>query len=138
MQTKFWTIIYFYSYQKIIFTKHIKKQISNIPFKLGIDENGNYGYIKDGADSVTPFKKGCIKSITSLGWFTGNTDINVTKDKTYIITTYNNPTISGLSVIYNGTTETYVNTVSRLIIGVATDNIIRLSVSTHIHEIEFE
>ena len=31
---------------------------SNLPFKLGIDENGNYGYIKDGADSVIPFKKG--------------------------------------------------------------------------------
>lgn len=29
-----------------------------MPFKLGIDENGNYGYIKDGADSVIPFKKG--------------------------------------------------------------------------------
>lgn len=26
-----------------------------MPFKLGIDENGNYGYIKVGADSVTPF-----------------------------------------------------------------------------------
>ena len=25
-------------------------------FKFGIDENGNYGYIKDGADTVTPFK----------------------------------------------------------------------------------
>lgn len=26
--------------------------------KFGIDENGNYGYIKVGADTVTPFKKG--------------------------------------------------------------------------------
>lgn len=29
-----------------------------IPFKLGIDTNGNYGYIKDGADTVIPFKTG--------------------------------------------------------------------------------
>ena len=27
----------------------------DLPFKFGIDENGNYGYIKVGADSVTPF-----------------------------------------------------------------------------------
>lgn len=26
------------------------------PFKFGIDENGNYGYYKAGADTVTPFK----------------------------------------------------------------------------------
>lgn len=25
--------------------------------RFGIDEDGNYGYIKDGADTVTPFKK---------------------------------------------------------------------------------
>ena len=30
----------------------------SLPFKLGIDANGNYGYIKAGADSVTPFKTG--------------------------------------------------------------------------------
>ena len=102
------------------------------------DAEGNWGYIPSGADSVIPFKSGCIKSITSSGWFTGNTDINVTKGKTYIITMYNNPTISGLSVIYNGTTETYSNITSRLIIGVATDNIIKLSVNIHIQEVEFE
>lgn len=30
--------------------------ISMIPFKFGIDDYGNYGYIKAGTDSVTPFK----------------------------------------------------------------------------------
>lgn len=30
--------------------------IDGIPFKFGIDDDGNYGYIKDGADTVTPFK----------------------------------------------------------------------------------
>ena len=29
----------------------------NLPFEFGIDENGNYGYIKEGADSVTPFNQ---------------------------------------------------------------------------------
>lgn len=33
---------------------------SNLPFKLGIDESGNYGYIKDGADTVIPFKSGVM------------------------------------------------------------------------------
>ena len=28
--------------------------------KFGIDSDGNYGYIKDGADTVTPFKSGFI------------------------------------------------------------------------------
>ena len=27
--------------------------------QFGVDANGNYGYIKAGADSVTPFKKAC-------------------------------------------------------------------------------
>lgn len=29
-----------------------------LPFGFGIDDNGNYGYIKAGADTVTPFKSG--------------------------------------------------------------------------------
>ena len=38
----------------------IGNQVSDIksPFKFGIDENGNYGYYKVGADTVTPFKSG--------------------------------------------------------------------------------
>lgn len=31
---------------------------ATIPFTFGIDEDGNYGYIKAGADSVTPFRSG--------------------------------------------------------------------------------
>lgn len=38
--------------------KNVNELNIKMPFKLGIDENGNYGYIKDGADSVIPFKKG--------------------------------------------------------------------------------
>lgn len=29
-----------------------------VPFAFGVDENGNYGYYKEGADTVTPFKTG--------------------------------------------------------------------------------
>ena len=36
----------------------IEEQNNNLNgFKFGIDSNGNYGYYKAGADSVTPFKK---------------------------------------------------------------------------------
>ena len=31
---------------------------TKIPFSFGIDSDGNYGYIKAGADAVTPFKNG--------------------------------------------------------------------------------
>ena len=31
-------------------------QSANLPFAFGIDNAGNYGYIKEGADTVTPFK----------------------------------------------------------------------------------
>lgn len=40
--------------------------------QFGIDENGNYGYIKDGADTVTPFNDKIIKT-TSLSMINGST-----------------------------------------------------------------
>lgn len=43
----------------------------HVPFPFGIDENGNYGYIKAGADSVTPFKEGRAELLTVL---TGGTN----------------------------------------------------------------
>ena len=33
-----------------------KTDKDNVPFSFGVDANGNYGYIKVGADTVTPFK----------------------------------------------------------------------------------
>lgn len=36
----------------------IKEIFNALPFKFGIDADGNYGYYKDGADTVTPFKSG--------------------------------------------------------------------------------
>lgn len=42
---------------------------SNLPpFQLGIDENGNYGYIKEGADSVTPFNQMVKGTSTAAGY----------------------------------------------------------------------
>ena len=35
-----------------------------LPFKLGIDADGNYGYFKDGADTVTPFSKSLDHTVT--------------------------------------------------------------------------
>jgi len=61
---------------------------TEIPFKFGIDASGNYGYIKAGADSVTPFKTDPT-SITRL-WYsnaytTGGAAGN-TATQTYTIT----------------------------------------------------
>ena len=36
--------------------KHLTDETNDISFQFGIDQNGNYGYIKDGESSVTPFK----------------------------------------------------------------------------------
>ena len=44
--------------------------------KFGIDANGNYGYIKDGADTVTPFKVG--KKSDKLAYSFGSTTASVT------------------------------------------------------------
>lgn len=42
------------------------KMDSDIPFRFGIDENGNYGYYKAGADSVTPFKFNKGNAVSSV------------------------------------------------------------------------
>ena len=39
-------------------------------FKLGIDSNGNYGYYKAGADSVTPFRTGNATAAQVLSGYT--------------------------------------------------------------------
>ena len=44
-----------------------------MPFKFGVDSSGNYGYIKDGADTVTPF-------LTRTG---NATETNVLSGKTF-------------------------------------------------------
>ena len=43
--------------------KELNSSLGGLSF--GIDTNGNYGYYKDGADTVTPFKKGSVKKFAS-------------------------------------------------------------------------
>ena len=58
---------------------------SGVPFRFGIDGNGNYGYIKDGADTVTPFKN---PTGTKSDTYTtnGTYDVDVENYKTHRIT----------------------------------------------------
>lgn len=53
--------------------------------QFGIDENGNYGYIKAGADSVTPFRSGGLLVFTNYGY---GTDSNVKQGNTFYDTDY--------------------------------------------------
>lgn len=55
---------------------------AKLPFALGIDADGNYGYYKAGADTVTPFKTGGKYKIISLGDIDGTTDISNTHSVT--------------------------------------------------------
>lgn len=50
----------------------------DVHFQFGVDSNGNYGYIKDGENTVTPFKTVGTRSgaITSNGIYTAKTDIS--------------------------------------------------------------
>ena len=50
----------------------------DVHFQFGVDSNGNYGYIKDGENTVTPFKTVGTRSgaITSNGTYTAKTDIS--------------------------------------------------------------
>ena len=47
-----------------------------MPFKLGIDENGNYGYIKDGADSVIPFSQ-MVKGTSTYSGYSKATKVTI-------------------------------------------------------------
>lgn len=61
-------------------------QTVKIPFSLGIDSSGNYGYIKDGADTVTPFKNGDISFTQVAGG--NNSDVvsyNIPDSSLYLI-----------------------------------------------------
>lgn len=48
---------------------NVRKEINNkVPFSFGVDANGNYGYIKDGADTVTPFSQMAKGTSTYSGY----------------------------------------------------------------------
>lgn len=46
-----------YTAEKFVLAENFTSLENKIPFTFGIDKNGNYGYIKAGADSVTPFNR---------------------------------------------------------------------------------
>ena len=65
----------------------------DLPFNFGIDENGNYGYIKVGADSVTPFSKVSVVPIYSTGivnrYFSGSIPtLKIEKDAVNCLSVY--------------------------------------------------
>ena len=56
---------------------NVQKKFDTIPFEFGIDENGNYGYKKVGADTVIPFKTvGTRNIITENGTYVAKSDID--------------------------------------------------------------
>lgn len=68
----------------------------NVPFAFGVDENGDYGYYKAGADTVTPFKSKHDETITPNSRTT--VDMGLYHKKRYV----------NLSAVPNENTETYV------------------------------
>lgn len=50
---------------KLVSAKAVKELTSNVQMKFGVDSKGNYGYIKAGADTVTPFNSKNWKEITN-------------------------------------------------------------------------
>lgn len=50
-------------------------EISSVPFKFGIDDFGNYGYIKAGTNSVTPFK-GTMNKILLVSGASGSGSVS--------------------------------------------------------------
>lgn len=80
----------------------------DVPFKLGIDENGKYGYYKDGADTVTPFNSGGGSTGAPLkvtGLMSEFTSRVVEKKNTYSVVT--NDASSNYSININGTIYGY-------------------------------
>lgn len=46
----------------------VNKDLADGKIKFGIDADGNYGYIKDGADTVTPFKPGGLTEVGIINY----------------------------------------------------------------------
>lgn len=79
---------------------NVRKEINNkVPFSFGVDANGNYGYIKDGADTVTPFKKE-VPYLYNVP--------TVDESRNYIYLDYNNSIAKAKKVLITTTTGTTV------------------------------
>lgn len=74
-------------------TKQIINNMGGLRF--GVDKDGNYGYYKDGADTVTPFKSGGFPPITKIE-LASNSLLRTTAINIYFdATDYNSLSISG-------------------------------------------
>lgn len=74
--------------------------LSGFPFSFGIDEEGNYGYIKEGADTVTPFKSNKRIEIFS-GDSRSNHSVDLTSYSGYENFTLDNFCIGECALKYN-------------------------------------
>ena len=74
----------------------------DIAFQFGVDSDGNYGYIKAGADTVTPFKTESVPKLGSVFHFSTNgSETNVVKNLapcSYGILTYNSSNDKNVTV----------------------------------------
>lgn len=48
----------------------VEELSQKVPFAFGVDENGNYGYYKEGETEITPFKSGSVSGVI-VGNITG-------------------------------------------------------------------
>ena len=109
-------------------------------FKLGIDSNGNYGYIKDGADTVTPFRTGTATTAQVLSGYTfanatypdltGAMPNNggTTKSATYSLDTTNSRVVATIPTngYYNTSSKLYATYASvRTLIGLTATKIVK-------------
>ena len=72
-------------------TKEVDVLDNKIPFSFGIDSDGNYGYIKAGADTVTPFKRDAYDVIYVV---TDTVSSNYTTRTGYVYPFYKNRLIT--------------------------------------------
>lgn len=70
---------------------------------FGVDEDGNYGYIKAGADTVTPFKSGSAALAWSVYGLSGGINLKNTGRVTFTVITYAS---SGNVGVYGATSPT--------------------------------
>jgi hypothetical protein len=77
-------------------TKALTDEAHGVSFQFGIDGNGDYGYIKDGEETVTPFRNRHTETITPNSRAT--VDMGLYHKKRYV----------DLSAVPNVNTETYV------------------------------
>lgn len=130
----------------------LKSLNSNLPFALGIDTDGNYGYIKDGADSVTPFSNfEVIINYLWGGWSSGgsNTSKSYTcarNGKMFAVvyasywsnTPQGNPStkckINGVSQSYKNTTESTPGVFQIYELSVQKDDLIEITSTCYAFE----